>query len=208
MTVARRRVPGVPSVFASNREAAAQLTDHLVETGRRRILFIGTPEPGSDLDERHRGYREALAAHRLEAAPAVEAPPDEASGFAVADRLLADGVPADAVVCGNDLLALPIMQRFAEAGVRVPDDVAVTGWDDLHAARYVRPGLTTVAQPTRDLGRAAALALHTHRVARDEVRPEAQVLDSHVVHRGSCCNAELDTLTERMVRHRVKGDPP
>lgn len=189
VTVARGQVPGVRAVFAANREAAAQLTSHLIETGRRRIRFIGTPEPGSDLQQRHRGYLDALAAHGIEAVPAEKTALDEASGFAVADRLLLEGPDADALVCANDLLALAIMQRLTHAGVRVPEDVALTGWDDLHAARYVRPGLTTVAQPSRDLGRTAVLALHAQRVSQDEVLPEAQVLDSHVMHRESCCSA-------------------
>ncbi len=205
VTVARSQIAGVPALFAANHEAAHQLTMHLVESGRRRVLFVGTPEPGSDLNRRHFGYREALEESGLAAHPPIETPLEEASGFAVADRLLAEARDVDGLVCGNDLLALAIMRRLTDAGVRVPDDLAITGWDDLHASRYVRPGLTTVAQPTRELARRAVLALHGQGARAGEQSPPVQVLDSQVVHRESCCSAGLDATTELT---SVKENPP
>ena len=77
------------------------------------------------------------------------------------------------------------MKRLQDNGVRVPDDLAVVGWDDISAARYITPGLTTVRQPIRDLGRLAAAQLNARIVGRQPV-VGPQVLPSQVVLRSSC----------------------
>ena len=84
----------------------------------------------------------------------------ERDGTAVAERLLAGDFTADALVCGNDELALAVMARLTDGGVAVPEDIAIVGWDDVMTARYVRPGLTTVRQPVQQLGALAADRLH------------------------------------------------
>ncbi|MFP5417194.1 MAG: LacI family DNA-binding transcriptional regulator [Actinomycetes bacterium] len=200
VTLARGVVDGVPSVASQGRRTAARLVDHLLATGRRRILFVGTPAVTSDVAERHRGYLDAHVAAGLEPAPVVEAELDEDDGREAAERLLAGGLRADALVCGNDLVALALMRRLQTSGVRVPDDVAVTGWDDIFAARYVSPALTTVNQHVQDIGRAAALRLHEQltqaHVPAPDGRPDPSqdphtqttVFDSHVVYRESCCS--------------------
>jgi LacI family transcriptional regulator len=94
------------------------------------------------------------------------------------------GLP-DGLVCANDELALAILKGLTEAGVAVPDDVVVTGWDDVMAARYVQPGLTTVRQPMAELGRLAAQRLH-ERVTGERTRARNDVLGTELVLRGSC----------------------
>lgn len=199
VTVARGAVDGVHAVFAANRDPARELTTHLIETGRRRIAFVGTPEPASDLQQRYLGHRAAMEAHGLEPEPAIETPLDEAAGRAVAERLLAGGLAHDALVCGNDLLALAILHHLRGAGVSVPGDLAITGWDDIYAARYVTPSLTTVSQPVQELARLAAQALHAQ-LSRTEPPTQNKVLDSHVVHRESCCTAARDVPTQRTIK--------
>jgi LacI family transcriptional regulator len=115
----------------------------------------------------------------------VRVPFREGEGEAVAERILTGEIEADALVCANDELALGIMSRLQDAGRDVPGDVAVVGWDDVMASRYVRPGMTTVSQPVRELGALAADRLH-HRVQGGEPHAERQVLATRVIIRGSC----------------------
>jgi DNA-binding LacI/PurR family transcriptional regulator len=88
-------------------------------------------------------------------------------------------------VCANDEVALGALLAAESLGLRVPDDVAVTGWDDVMAARHARPGLTTVRQPMRDLGEWAARRLH-ERLTGDNGEPRHEVLPTQLVRRASC----------------------
>lgn len=193
VTVARGTVPGIESFVTENRVRAARLVGHLLDTGRRLPVFAGHVEPGSDLAERHAGFVDAHRARGQEPAPVWTCSLDEAGGDDVARRFLDAADRPDALVCGNDLVALAATRSLARAGVTTPDDLAVTGWDDIHAARYVTPGLTTVRQPVVELGRAAARRLHelitSDPVGTDEPVGEIvpTVWPTEIVHRGSCC---------------------
>lgn len=188
VAVARGQVRDVSSLRTENRAPAADLTAHLLATGRRRFAFVGDPEPGSDLEDRYAGFATTLTGAGVDVPEPLRHQLVERGGTEAAARLLDDGLP-DAVMCGNDLIALALMRALSRAGVRIPDDVAVTGWDDILAARYVTPDLTTVTQPVEEMGRLAARALHAQVTGAATV-PEAQVLPTAVVHRGSCCTAE------------------
>ncbi|MEV8375557.1 LacI family DNA-binding transcriptional regulator [Kribbella sp. NPDC056861] len=98
------------------------------------------------------------------------------------------GPGPDALVCANDELALAILKTLGEGGIDVPDDVVVTGWDDVMAARYVSPGLTTVRQPMAELGRLAAQRL-AERITGERTRGRNDVLGTELVLRGSCGTA-------------------
>ena len=177
--------PGRAPFYAATPAPAARLTAHLLESGRRRLAFVGRPEPDSDIGARHEGFRNALADAGLAPVATFAVDPVEEEGAEVARELLEDGVDVDAIVCGNDQLALAVMHELQERGVDVPSTIAVVGWDDVHASRYVRPGLTTVAQPVEELGALAARRLAELVDGADPV-PEAVVLDSRIVHRASC----------------------
>lgn len=165
----RRRIPvlgltgpsheGYESFATENRASAEQLTRHLLGHGRRRLAFVGSPDRARDVQERYDGF---VAAH--DGAPAAEpiaAELREQEGRRVAEQILTGTLDTDvdALVCANDELALAVLDRLNEGGVDVPGDIAVVGWDDVMTARYVRPALTTVAQPVRDLGAAAAVRM-------------------------------------------------
>lgn len=186
VTVARPAQPDLPALFAENRGEAHRLTQHLIESGRRRLAFVGRPERGSDIGQRHRGHLAALEESGLQPAALLEVDPVEAEGAAAADRLLEDHPDVDAIVCGNDQLALAAGKRLHERGRRIGQDIAVTGWDDTLAARYVRPGLTSVRQPVRELGAQAARTLISL-VEGLDADPTPVVLGSQIIHRGSCC---------------------
>ncbi|WP_193105444.1 LacI family DNA-binding transcriptional regulator [Brachybacterium sp. FME24] len=189
VTAARARIPGRDALFAENHATAARLTRHLLETGRRRLAFVGRPEEHSDVGARHRGFEAALAEAGLEPALLMEVDSVESEGLAVARRVVQERLELDAVVCGNDELALALMHELQDLGVDVPGDIAVVGWDDVIAARYVRPGLTTVAQPVDELGALAARRLAAL-IDGDEAAAEPVVLPSRIVHRATCgCDA-------------------
>ena len=177
-------LPGLDAVGAENTSSARDLTAHLLAHGRRRLLFLGAPYP-CDVRDRYEGFRLAHVERGLEPSEPVRVPVDEAEGVRFAEGFLAGDHEADAVVCANDELALAVIGHLAHAGVQVPDDLAVTGWDDVMAARYVRPGLTTVRQPVREIGELAATRLH-ERVTGAGPALEPVVLPTALVLRGSC----------------------
>ncbi|MFL6177355.1 MAG: LacI family DNA-binding transcriptional regulator [Ornithinibacter sp.] len=176
---------GIEAIAAENVEGARRLTEHLLDHGRSHLLFVGDTEAAPDLQERYEGFVAAHDANGLNAADPVRAEFRERDGTAVADRLLAGDFTADALVCGNDELALAVMARLVDGGVDVPGDIAIVGWDDVMAARYVRPGLTTVRQPVQELGALAADRLHDL-VSGAAPSAERRVLATEVVIRSSC----------------------
>lgn len=194
VTAARPRVGGNDAFFVENEQVARRLTQHLVDLGRRRIAFVGAPEPGSDLGMRHRGYEQALAENGLESTTYPVFPSEEA-GQRFAAGLAEQGIHHDALVCGNDELALAVMQTLQRRGVRVPDDMAVTGWDDTVTARYVTPGLTTISQPVRQLGGMVVQRL-SQRISGADPDAEAATLPATLAHRASCGCATTESNKE------------
>lgn len=184
--LARDPVLGCDTVLVENVRAAEELTEHLLRHGRRRLVFIGDPADSHDVTERYAGFRSALGrTTALEARQPVLVPLEEGSGPAAVAALREVVRPADALVCANDELAVGVMSVLARQGVRVPDDLAVVGFDDIMTSRFVAPGLTTVLQPMRALGRWAAIRLHERIEGRThDVHP--QVLPTRLVVRGSC----------------------
>ncbi|WP_377644260.1 LacI family DNA-binding transcriptional regulator [Oryzobacter terrae] len=178
--------PGIEVITTENTDSARRLTDHLLgDHGRTRLLFVGDPDAAHDVLERHAGFVAAHEARGLTPAPPVLAPFREAEGTAVADRIIAGELDTDALVCSNDELALAIIARLVDSGTDVPGDIAVVGWDDVMTARYVRPGLTTVRQPVREVGALAADRLH-HLVSGAPPSDGRHVLPTEVVIRSSC----------------------
>ena len=130
-------------------------TRHLIERGRRRIGFIGTATPGfPEFLDRHDGWRAALAEAGLAPDPALQraAASSEDDGHAAMSAILAHGGRPDALFCASDLIAIGAMRALAAAGLSVPDDVAVVGFDDQPVASLTAPPLTTVAQDARQAG--------------------------------------------------------
>lgn len=159
---------GHPAVVPAEVEGGRLAARAVLEAGHRRIALVGGLASSAAAVEREQGFRECLAAAGI--AP-VEAwisggPWDIESGYRRATALLdRAGGPGDrptAVVCGNDLVAVGVITACRDAGLRVPDDVSVVGYDDqpILAAQF-RPGLTTVSIPHDALGRAAVSALMT-----------------------------------------------
>ena len=186
VVLAHSPIEGCDTVVVENRESAATLTTHLLSHGRRRLVFVGDPQTSHDIRERYAGFASALETAGLrEARPPMNVWFEESSAPEIVEQLLAAPGQVDALVCANDELALATMTLLASHGVSVPDDLAVVGFDDVMAARYVNPGLTTVRQPTHELGRWAAIRLH-ERIQGRTRQVEPQILPTEVVLRGSC----------------------
>ncbi|MFC6022627.1 LacI family DNA-binding transcriptional regulator [Plantactinospora solaniradicis] len=186
--LARQPVRGIDTIRTRNDRTAAELAAHLAAHGHRRITFLGDPDRSSDVAGRLAGLRTGLRAAGLPEPAAVRCALDVAAGEAAAIELLAGSDRPDAVVCANDEVALGARLAAEAAGLRVPEDLAVTGWDDVLAARFT--GLTTVRQPMRDLGAVSARWLH-HRITErttdgTPVPARRRVLPTRLVVRRSC----------------------
>ncbi|MGH3497996.1 MAG: LacI family DNA-binding transcriptional regulator [Nocardioidaceae bacterium] len=176
-------------VGADNRGGARELTSHLIDAhGYRDLAYIAGPARSPDSNERFAGYCEALATAGL---PTPSAP-DAHGGFTEAggDRAMHEVLdtrrtPPRAVVLGNDEMAVAALAVLRSRRLRIPGDVAVTGFDDIASARHVRPTLTTVRQPMREIGEAAVRMLLDRLRNHDRAR-QTLTLPTEVTIRRSC----------------------
>lgn len=150
-------LPGQPglSVGCDNVGGGRHAGAHLASTGRRRVAFLGDASSHyPEFLERYEGCDAALreAGLAMDRALQIDALSSEEAGEAAARELLARGQPFDAVFAASDLIAIGAMRAFVERGLRVPEDVAVVGFDDIPAARIATPALTTVNQDTTRAG--------------------------------------------------------
>jgi len=182
--VARPPIGSVDSVNAENHASAVTLAEHLLSEGVRNLRFVGDPAASPDVAERWAGIQAAFQRSGSGRAPELTTVDelDEASGAAVAAATLEGDDLPDAFVCANDELALGLLGRLDAAGIDVPGDVMVTGWDDVMAARYA--GLTTVRQPMRELGATAARLLD-ELIVGDRTEPRHELLPTELVIRTS-----------------------
>jgi DNA-binding LacI/PurR family transcriptional regulator len=146
--------PGV-SIGCDNFQGGFDITAHLLEQGCRRIAFVGHASSHyPEFEERYRGYVAAMAARGVTVEPALQfdAITTEQSGYEACQSLLADGEAIDAVFAASDLIAIGAMRALREHGVRIPQDVALAGFDDIPLAASVSPTLSTVQQDTKQAG--------------------------------------------------------
>jgi DNA-binding LacI/PurR family transcriptional regulator len=144
-------------VGCDNVSGGRAVTDHLIARGRREIAFLGTAASGSpEFLDRYRGYSQALQSAGLSPSLTlqVDAISTEEEGYEATIRLMRRKVPFDAIVAASDLIAIGAIRALKEADVKVPAQVAVTGFDDILAAGFGNPSLTTVAQDSRAAGEA------------------------------------------------------
>lgn len=185
--LARDPVGGVDTIRARNDRTARALVAHLIAHGHRRFTFLGDPQGSPDVAGRLAGVRAELSRVGLDVPNPVPLTGFDLEGGRVAAReLLRAGPPPDVVVCANDEVALGVLLAAEAAGLSVPGDLAVTGWDDLLAALFA--GLTTVRQPMRELGATAARWLN-RRITETTDRPAAvrrRILPTQLVVRRSC----------------------
>jgi LacI family transcriptional regulator len=165
---------------------AKAMVDHLRALGYRRIAHIAGPERNYESAERLRGFQAALG--RTLAAKALVLPGNftEESGYSAGQQLAAITPRPDAVFAANDMMAIGCLLALREAGLRVPDDIALAGFDDIPIARYISPRLTTVRAQITELGRQALDELASTIDAPADAKPMRHTLGTQLVLRESC----------------------
>lgn len=189
MLAGPREIDHLDHAEVDNFGGEQELTRHLVEDhGLSRMAFIGCEEDSPDATARFRGFQEACrrAALPVPERPSEVGPLTQAGGRATVEVLLdrGGGLP-QALLFANDQMAVGALRSLERRGVRVPEDVTVTGFDGIPLGRMVRPALTTVRQPMRRLGE-TAVDLLVKRLADRERRPESVMLPVAIARRGSC----------------------
>lgn len=177
----------VDQVRVTNEEGARSAVRHLASLGWTRIAFIGGPGEANVAVDRERGYRQALAEAGLTVDPSLIQRADfkEDGGYRAMTALLNGPVRPRAVFVANNLMAMGALHAIGDAGLRVPEDIALALFDDIPWAARLHPPLTAVAQPTYDLGLSAARLLLER--LRDPHRPVRHlVLQTTLVVRASC----------------------
>lgn len=184
--------PEFPSVRTTHREGSAAVARHLTEGGRRHLACITGPSCYGVVTSRLMGVHEGLAEAGLvlSAGNVVESDFTEPGGYAAMAGLLDGGAALDAVVAQNDLMAAGALRCLRDRGLRVPEDVAVTGFDDIDLASLTRPALTTVRQPLAAMG-SAAVDLVLRHVGGEQLSTEPLILPSELIVRASTGSAAV-----------------
>ena len=192
--------PGAPQVDvvgADNRTGTKALVSHLIERhGRTRLWYVSGPRGAPDARERRAVFEETLAQYPgVRLSGSFEGRFAALSGQLAVREILAgprQEMP-DAIVCANDQMAIGVIQELRAAGIRVPADISVTGFDDVYLGAMLTPPLTTVHQPMRLLGeRACSLLLE--RIADSDLPPRVERLPTRLVVRESCGCTAADTV--------------
>ena len=173
---------GHAAVTIDNEEGAAAMVRHLAGLGHRRIALIGGAAVNTDAQARLAGYRRAVAEGDLDADPALVVGGDftEQSGHAAAAVLLALADRPTAVFAANDSMAIGALRAIREAGLDVPRDLALAGFDDIPVAQYVTPALTSVHVPIHEMGARAVEAVLA------DAASQTTTLPTRLVVRESC----------------------
>ncbi len=187
------RLPGVDTILTMNREGAFQATGHLLAHDYGRVALIAGPADSSEAQEREEGYRQALTQYAIPFDETLVVLGDfrQPGGYAAMNRLLAMPMPPRAVFVANDEMAFGALEAIKGRGLRIPDDIAVIGFDDIPLAAHLRPALTTVRQPLQDVARLAVERLLA-RLAGDRAPSETFALLATLVLRRSCGCATAD----------------
>ncbi len=176
------------AINVDNFGGARAMVLHLAGLGHRRIAMVGGSAGNFDARERQRGYLAALAEAGLPADPALEAAGDftERGGFRAAEALARLDTPPTALFCANDSMAVGAMSALRAAGLRVPADVAVAGFDDIPIARYIDPALSSVHVDVHRLG-ALAVGMLCETLGKETPHPPVhEMLPTRLVIRRSC----------------------
>jgi LacI family transcriptional regulator, repressor for deo operon, udp, cdd, tsx, nupC, and nupG len=182
IALVNRAVPGIGCVVADYASGTRSIVEHLATLGHHSLVFAGGPPSSWSGRQRWRGLEAAAGALGLTATRTGPFRPTLAGGPAAADAVLGTG--AAAVVCHNDMLAIGLMRRLVQRGVRIPEDVSVIGFDDIFGADFCTPPLTTLAERTEDSG-ARAVETLVRQIPLRETDEPARVLPTELVVRDS-----------------------
>ncbi len=188
-------VKGVINIVLNHQRAAEVALKHLVHLGHRRIAFIKGQAFSSDTEVRWTNIERAAHQLGLTIEPCLVAQlegdsPSPQPGYKATKKLLAAGEPFTALFTFNDISALGAIRALRESGLQIPEDVSVVGFDDIQSAAYQNPGLTTVRQPLREMGRTAAEIL-LRRISRPGIDlHDRYTVEPELVVRETTCPAD------------------
>lgn len=166
-------------------------TQHLVDLGHRRIGFVSGLDDWIEAQNRLAGYQDILLKHGLTVDQALIKRGDWGvdSGYQAAQDLLSLGEKPTAIFAANDIMALGVIYAVQDAGLQIPDDVALVGYDDREFAAWIRPALTTIRMPSYEMGQAAARLL-LKQVSGEELEDATQIPGKLII-RQSCGASRL-----------------
>jgi LacI family transcriptional regulator, galactose operon repressor len=195
------RHKGVTAITLNNHRGGWLALEHLAHLGHKRIAFFKGHPGSADTDSRWAGVCDAASQLGIEVRPELTLqlqgggkqpePSTPEEGIVYAGKLLETGQRFSALLAFNDMSAIGAIRAFCDAGYRVPRDISVIGFDDVQTAAYLNPRLTTVRQPLRRMGEAAALSL-LERISNAEVRSEEIVVEPELIVRESTGAPDLD----------------
>jgi LacI family transcriptional regulator len=159
-----QKFPGVTNIVLDHQHAARSALNHLLQLGHKDIAFMKGQSFSSDSEYRWQAICQVAEDLKIKVRPELTVQididdPTPQLGYPFAKQLLERKVPFTALFAYNDISALGAIRAFQEAGLRVPQDISVIGFDDIQGAAFSNPGLTTVRQPLADMGRLAAQTL-------------------------------------------------
>jgi DNA-binding LacI/PurR family transcriptional regulator len=192
-----RKVKGVTNVGVDNEKGAFLAMEHIVKLGHSDIAFFKGHPGSADTAYRWNGVCRAASTLgiriqtqltvQLQAGASCPGPSVPEEGYEGAQHLLATGRPFTALVAFNDISAIGAVRALCDAGLRVPEDVSVIGFDDIQAAAYLTPRLTTLRQPLRRMGEIAAEQLLAHLSNGTQIHSEQISVDPELIIRESTC---------------------
>jgi len=188
-----RRVKGVTNIVLDHAQAAHLALSHLVELGHRDIAFLRGQSFSSDSEDRWRSICDVAQKLKIDIRPALTAQLDSGEpspqvGYRLSKGLLAQGLKFTALFAYNDTSAIGAIRAIREAGLRVPEDISVVGFDDIRDAAYHLPSLTTVRQPLRKMGEIAAQTL-VERIEGRKDYPDQIAIEPSLIVRESTTKA-------------------
>lgn len=179
-----RATADAPTVLIDTPGAMVQALEHLASLGHSRITYVGGPTSSWSTHRRWQAVQEAASRRGLDVTRIGPYSPKTSSGAAAADAALSTG--ATAFIAFNDLIAIGMLQRFRERGVRVPEDVSIVGCDDIFGADFCNPPLTTISSPIEQAGRTAvSMLLAQLDPVRGGTPRKLAVMPTHLVVRSS-----------------------
>ncbi|MBI9049695.1 MAG: substrate-binding domain-containing protein [Anaerolineaceae bacterium] len=193
------RLPGqtYPAVLPDNRQGTETILENLLSQGHQHIAFVGDTSIG-DIQERYQTYQEVLNRHHIPYDPQlvlhIDSPLSD-QGELAARRLAASRVPCTAVVAGNDWTAIGLMREFQEQGYRIPEDMAIVGFDDIPESQTTTPPLSTVRQRSDQLGRTAT-SLLLEQIGGKAAEPTVHYIPTTFVQRESSGSNLLSRINQ------------
>jgi LacI family transcriptional regulator len=188
-----RRVDGFKcdTIVSDGREGARKMTEHLLRLGYRRIAVVAGPPTISTAQDRVEGYCQAFKENRvpIDESLIVRDTYRENSGYESVKKLLKQEQRPEAIFAGNNFIAVGALHAIRELGLRIPEDVALAGFDDIPQGSLISPALTVVSQPAYEMGVSAAESLLSRLSGKYRGKPREIVFNTSIIIRESCGQA-------------------